>query len=138
MDSRSNSEEDKAIKDGETSINVEGSNWSTNGFVKDSFGTSSYGTDNDKGIMSLRIAENMRAVCDYKPFASNSIEQNGMAISFTVRVKNVEDRNAKLIDCLGDNSLVRNWSSPVMAQRQPTQMTLGRNRQPWCITPRTQ
>ena len=47
MDSRSNSEEDKTIKDGETSISVEGSNWSTNGFVKDSFGTSSYGTDND-------------------------------------------------------------------------------------------
>ena len=105
MDSRSNSEEDKAIKDGETSINVEGSNWSTNGFVKDSFGTSSYGTDNDKGIMSLRIAENMKAVCDYKPFASNSIEQNGMAISFTVKVKNVEDRNVKLIDCLGDNKV---------------------------------
>lgn len=105
MDSRSNSEEDKTIKDGDTSISVEGSNWSTNGFVKDTFGTASYGTEADNGIMSLRIAENMRAVCDYKPFASNSIEQNGMAISFTVRVKNMEDRNAKLIDCLGDNKV---------------------------------
>lgn len=105
MDSRSNSEEDKSIEDGETSIMVEGSNWSTNGFVKDSFGTSNYGTDNDNGIMSLRIAENMRAVCDYKPFASNSIEQNGLALSFTVKVKNVEDRNVKLIDCLGDNKV---------------------------------
>ena len=105
MDSRNNSEEDKTIKDGQTEITVEECNWSSNGFVKDTYGTPSYGTDNDNGRMALRIAEDMKAECSFKPFASNSIEQNGMAISFTLKVKNVEDRTARLIDCLGENQL---------------------------------
>ena len=105
MDSRSNGETDKTIKDGDVEITVEGCNWSSNGFVKDTYGTSTYGTENDKGRMALRIAEDMKAVCTYKPFNNSSIEQNGMALSFTVKVKNVEDRTARLIDCLGDNSL---------------------------------
>ena len=105
MDSRSNGETDKTIKDGDVEITVEGCNWSSNGFVKDTYGTSTYGTENDKGRMALRIAEYMKAVCTYKPFNNSSIEQNGMALSFTVKVKNVEDRTARLIDCLGDNSL---------------------------------
>ena len=105
MDSRSNGEEDKTIKDGQAEITVEGCNWSSNGFVKDSYGTPSYGTDSDNGRMALRIAEDMKSECSFKPFSSNSIEQNGMAISFTVKVKNVEDRTARLIDCLGENQL---------------------------------
>ncbi len=105
MDSRSNGETDKTMKDGDVEITVEGCNWSSNGFVKDTYGTSTYGTENDKGRMALRIAEDMKAVCTYKPFSNSSIEQNGMALSFTVKVKNVEDRTARLIDCLGDNSL---------------------------------
>ena len=105
MDSRSNGETDKTIKDGGVEITVENCNWSSNGFVKDTYGTPTYGTENDKGRMALRIAEDMKAVCSFKPFANTSIEQNGMALSFTVKVKNVEDRTARIIDCLGDNQL---------------------------------
>ena len=105
MDSRSNGETDKSIKDGSVEVNVENCNWSSNGFVKDTYGTPTYGTENDKGRMALRVAEDMKARCTYKPFSGTSIEQNGLAISFTIKVKNVEDRTARLIDCLGDNSL---------------------------------
>ena len=105
MDSRSNGETDKSIKDGSVEVNVENCNWSSNGFVKDTYGTPTYGTENDKGRMALRIAEDMKARCTYKPFSGTSIEQNGLALSFTIKVKNVEDRTARLIDCLGDNSL---------------------------------
>lgn len=103
MDSRSNSEDDKTIEDEGTTISVENCNWSSNGFVKDTYGTASYASGS--GRMALRIAEDMKAVCSYKPFASGNIEQNGMAVSFTLKVKNVEDRTAKLIDCLGDASM---------------------------------
>lgn len=105
MDSRSNGETDKTIKDGAVEITVDNCNWSSNGFVKDSYGTPTYGTENDNGRMALRIAEDMKAQCSFKPFANTSIEQNGMALSFTVKVKNVEDRTARIIDCLGDNQL---------------------------------
>ena len=105
FDTRSNSETDKTIKDGGVEMTVTGCNWSSNGFVKDSYNTESYGTDSDKGRMALRIAEDMKAVCTYKPFKGTDIQQNGMALSFTVKVKNVADRTAKLIDCLGDNTL---------------------------------
>ncbi len=105
MDSRNNTETDHSIKDSGVSIVTTGCNWSTTGFVKDSYGTSTYGTEQDTGRMALRIAEDMTAECSYQPFASSSIEQNGMALSFTVRVKNVEDRTAKLIDCLFDNKM---------------------------------
>ncbi len=105
MDSRSNGETDKSIKDGDVEITVSGCNWSSNGFVKDSYGTAAYGTESDAGRMSLRIAEDMKAVCTYRPFKSTDIEQNGMALSFTLKVKNVADRTAKLIDCIGSNSL---------------------------------
>jgi hypothetical protein len=105
MDSRNNTETDHSIEDSGVKITTSGCNWSTTGFVKDSYGTSTYGTDQDSGRMALRIAEDMTAECSYQPFASSSIEQNGMALSFTVRVKNVEDRTAKLIDCLLDNKM---------------------------------
>lgn len=107
MSERSNADSDKAIKtvtsDGqELSINVNGANYTTNGFVKDSFGTSSYGTTDDNGRMSLRIAEDVTAECTYQPFASNAIETNGLGFSFTVMTKNVADRKAQLIKCMGE------------------------------------
>lgn len=107
MAERSNADSDKTIKtitsDGQpVSINVNGANYTTNGFVKDSFGTSDYGTAGDKGRMALRIAEDVTAECTYQPFASNAIETNGLAFSFTVMTKNVADRNAHLIKCMGE------------------------------------
>ena len=100
MDSRNNLETDHTIKDGNVTITTTGCNWSTTGFVKDSYGTSTYNTDSDTGRMALRIAEDMTAECSYQPFSSTSIEQNGAALSFTVKVKNIEDSSAKLIDCM--------------------------------------
>ena len=104
---RSNSDSDKTIKaettDGdEVYINVTGSNYSTNGFVKSSFGTSEYGTSSDTGRMALRVAEDVTAGCTDKPFSNANIETNGMALSFTVMVKNVADRSAHIMECMGD------------------------------------
>ena len=104
---RSNADSDKRIKvettDGdEVRIDVKGSNYSTNGFVKSSFGTSEYGTTGDTGRMALRIAEDVTAECTDKPFSNANIETNGMALSFTVMVKSVADRNAHIMECMGD------------------------------------
>ncbi len=107
--SRSNSDSDKSItaecSDGNSvEISVVGSNWSTNGFVKDSFGTDSYGTADDDGVMSLRIAEDVTATSDIAPFSNPSIETNGSAFSFTTKIKNVADPSAELIACKGVQS----------------------------------
>lgn len=104
---RSNSDTDKSIKaqcsDGsEVEIQLVGSNYSSNGFVKDSYGTPEYGTANDPGKMSVRIAEDVIAVSNIKPYANRAIETNGSALSFTTKVKNVADRNAVLMQCRGD------------------------------------
>ena len=99
---RSNTDTDKTIKtqatDGtEKEIVVTGSNYSTNGFVLDTFGTEQSG-----GRMSLRIAENVKAECTDQPFASTSIPTNGLALSMTFKVKNIAKRNAHIIKCLGE------------------------------------
>lgn len=99
---RSNTDTDKTIKttatDGtEKEIVVTGSNYSTNGFVLDTFGTEQSG-----GRMSLRVAENVTAECTDQPFASTSIPTNGLALSMTFKVKNIAKRNAHIIKCLGE------------------------------------
>ena len=104
---RSNQDTDKSIKatcyDGsEVEITVVGSNYSSNGFVKDSYGTSDYGTASDRGRMALRIAEDVIATSNIKPYANSSIETNGSALSFTTMVKNVADRDAILMQCRGE------------------------------------
>lgn len=104
---RSNQDTDKSIKatcyDGsEVEITVVGSNYSSNGFVKDSYGTTDYGTASDTGRMALRIAEDVIATSNIKPYSNSSIETNGSALSFTTMVKNVADRNAVLMQCRGE------------------------------------
>ena len=99
---RSNTDTDKSIRttasDGRSvRINVSGSNYSTNGFVADNFGT-----DETEGRMSLRVAENVTAECSDKPFSNASIPTNGMALSLTFMVKNIAKRNAKIIKCMSD------------------------------------
>jgi hypothetical protein len=99
---RSNTDTDKSIKtiatDGtEVSINVHNSNYSTNGFVLDTFGTEESG-----GRMSLRVAENVTAESSDKPFASTFIPQNGLALSMTFKVKNIANKNAHIIKCMGE------------------------------------
>ena len=107
LSGRSNTDIDKRIvattSDGdEVEIFVHGSNYSSNGFVKDSYGTSEYGTDNDNGRMALRIAEDVTATSNIKPYANSAIETNGSAFSFIAQVKNVADRNAVLMQCAGE------------------------------------
>ena len=102
LSGRSNTDTNKSIRttatDGsEVSINVKGSNYSTNGFVPDTFGTGQSG-----GRMSLRVAENVTAECSDQPFASPSIPTNGLALSLTFKVKNIAKRNARIIKCMGE------------------------------------
>ena len=99
---RSNSESDHTISDSGVTMSVEGANWSTNGFVKDSFGTSQYNTETDNGVMSLRVAENVKATLNYKPFDDASIETNGMAVQFTIRKRNMANDEARLISCIAN------------------------------------
>lgn len=99
---RSNTDTDKTIKttatDGtELELEVIGSNYSTNGFVLDTFGTEQSG-----GRMSLRVAENVKAVFNDQAFKSTSIPTNGMALSMTFKVKNIADRKARIIRCMGE------------------------------------
>lgn len=102
MAGRSNSDTDKSIKvratDGtEREIVVHGSNYSSNGFVEDTFGT-----EQANGRMSLRIAEDVTAECTDKPFDSTSIPTNGLALSLTFKVKNIAQRNARIMKCMSD------------------------------------
>lgn len=102
MAGRSNGDLDKTIKvdasDGsKIEIDVHGSNYSTNGFVLDTYGEDK----TDGGRMALRVAENVTAECTDKPFSSNSIPTNGLAFSLTFMVKNIAKRNARIIRCMG-------------------------------------
>lgn len=102
MEGRNNTDIDKTIKETATDdtvkeIVVTGANWSTNGFVEDTFGTSNSG-----GRMSLRIAENVTAECTDQPFSGQSINQNGLALSLSFKVKNIANRNARIIKCTSD------------------------------------
>lgn len=92
---RSNAESDHTISDTGVVLDVEGVNWSTNGFVTDNFGTSAI-----EGNMSLRIAENATGKLHYSPFNDAAMEQNGMAIQFTVMKKNIANDDAPLISCV--------------------------------------
>ncbi len=97
---RSNADADHSITYGKYSLTLEGANWSTNGFVKDTFGTSEYGSESDTGVMSLRIAENVKGTLNYKPFSNTAIETNGIAVQWRMKVKNVADDNAKVMQCI--------------------------------------
>ena len=99
---RSNDDTDRTIKDGGYELTLHGANYSTNGFVKDSFGTEDYDTDNDPGVMALRIAENVTGELNHAPFNVAGIETNGMAIQFRIRAKHIADDNARLISCISN------------------------------------
>lgn len=90
---RSNSEVDHTISNNGYTMDVIGSNWSSNGFVK-------YLDEN-----SLRIAENVKALIPYAPFSSSATERtNGMAFQFAFATNNIKDANSKLIECYDADS----------------------------------
>lgn len=90
---RSNSETDHTISNNGYTMTVEGSNWSSNGFVK-------YLDE-----MSLRIAENVKAKIPYAPFGTAATERtNGMAFQFAFATNNIKDSKAKLMECYDPDS----------------------------------
>lgn len=98
--SRSNDDADKTISSNGHALTLNGCNWRTNGFVRDSFGTPQYNTESDNGIMALRIAENVTGTLDYAPFNVAAIETNGMAVQFRIRTKHIADDDAVLMSCI--------------------------------------
>lgn len=84
---RSNNETDHTIKDGDYTMNVEGSNWNSNGFVT------------VLGETALRIAENVKAEIPYAPFSSSALETAGAAIQLAFSTKSIKDKNAMLCEC---------------------------------------
>lgn len=102
LSSRSNKDTDKTITSNGYTLTVNGSNYSTNGFVKDSYGSEVYEQPNDTGIMALRIAENVTGVLNYQPFNVSAIETNGLALQFRIRTKHIADEDARLISCIAN------------------------------------
>ena len=90
---RSNSDSDHSIVSGGYEMQVNGSNWSSNGFV------------NYLGENCLRIAENVTAEIPYAPFGTSAVERtNGMAVQFAFATQSVADDDKILIDCYDPES----------------------------------
>ena len=85
---RSNTETDHTIKDGEYELALDGCNYSSNGFVS------------VLGETALRIAENVKGeIKGYQPFASSSLETSGMALQLAFSTKSIKDKDAMLCEC---------------------------------------
>lgn len=84
---RSNDEPNHTIQNNGFEIVVNGSNWSTTGFTT------------FLGEKCLRIAEDVTASLNHKPFKPTSIEANGLAIQFAFASKNLVDDSAVLMSC---------------------------------------
>ena len=90
---RSNSDSDHSIVSGGYEMQVNGSNWSSNGF------------SNYLGENCLRVAENVTAEIPYSPFGSSAVERNnGMAVQFAFATQSVADDDKILIDCYDPES----------------------------------
>lgn len=90
--SRTNDESDHTISDQGYTMTVQGSNWSTNGFVE------------FLGQNSLRIAENVKATLPYSPFGFSTIEQTGAVVQMKIATRNIRDKEARLISCYDPDS----------------------------------
>lgn len=90
---RSNSDSDHSIVSGGYEMQVNGSNWSSNGF------------SNYLGENCLRVAENVTAEIPYSPFGSSAVERtNGIAVQFAFATQSVADDDKMLIDCYDPES----------------------------------
>lgn len=90
--SRSNTEADHSIVDGDFRVSLYGANYTTNGF------------GNYLGQNCLRIAENVTASLNHMPFASQSLEAAGMAWQCQFATNNIKDADAKLLECYDPTS----------------------------------
>lgn len=90
---RSNSESDHTITSNGMTMEVSGSNWSSNGF----------GTF--LGENCLRVAENVRARIPWSPFGSAAVERtNGVVFQMAFATKNIKDDEARLVECIDEAS----------------------------------
>lgn len=90
--SRSNTEADHSIVDGDFRVSLYGANYTTNGF------------GNYLGQNCLRIAENVTASLNHMPFASQSLEAAGIAWQCQFATNNIKDADAKLLECYDPTS----------------------------------
>lgn len=90
--SRSNTEADHSIVDGDFRVSLHGANYTTNGF------------GNYLGQNCLRIAENVTASLNHMPFASQALEAAGMAWQCQFATNNIKDADAKLLECYDPTS----------------------------------
>lgn len=92
--SRSNQESDHTIESNGYRIDVNGSNWSSNGFVRMDEATP----------VALRIAENVTAEVSHTPFSPATVRTNGMAVQFAFAAKHIADDKAYLMRCYNPTS----------------------------------
>ena len=85
--SRSNSESDHSITDGDFKMELTGVNWSSNGFK------------NYLGEVALRIAENVKGQLNHYPFKADNLESAGAAIQFAFASNNTINDDTMLLKC---------------------------------------
>lgn len=87
---RTNADTDKSISDNGVTMELEGVNWSSNGFV------------NYLGEQCLRVAENVTGQINYRPFNFANAETSGLAVQFAFATNNIKDEDALLMHCYDD------------------------------------
>jgi len=87
---RSNDEPSHEIVSNGYHITVNGSNWSTTGFIP------------FLGNICLRYAEDVTGGLDHRMFQPTSIESNGAAIQFAFASKNLVNDDAVLMECFNE------------------------------------
>lgn len=90
--SRSNTEADHSIVDGDYRLDLVGANYTSNGFG--SF----------LGQNCLRVAENVTGSLNHMPFASQALEAAGMAWQCQFATNNIKDADAMLLECYDPTS----------------------------------
>ncbi len=89
---RSNNEPSHEIEDGDFRIDIQGANWSTNGFA------------NYLGQNCAKIAENVKGTLNHAPFASRTIEATGMVWQCMFATDNIKEADALLLSCIDPDS----------------------------------
>lgn len=90
--SRTNDESDHTISDQGYTLDVQGANWTTNGFIE------------YLGQNSMRFAENVKGHLPYMPFGFSTIEQTGAVVQMKIATRNIRDKEARLISCYDPDS----------------------------------
>lgn len=89
---RSNNEPSHEIVDGDFHIDLQGANWSTNGFA------------NYLGQNCAKIAENVKGTLNHMPFGSRTIEATGMVWQCMFATNNIKEADALLLSCIDPDS----------------------------------